>query len=146
MQRAHDLIELVLRILDELGDLTNLVGLRLGFVSHLTTPERLRSTGPTSPIMRPRGIVTGVVADAQLILAGGGRHGVTAMRASGRVLRRAARGIAPLVDGRTAPGQSALERAVALGLRGTPGEADHHLELLVAVRGADMVGHDGVTP
>ncbi len=64
------------------------------------------------------------------------------MRASGRVLRRTARGIEPLVDDRTAPGELAL----ALGLRGTPGEADHHLELLVAARGADIVGHDGVAP
>ena len=39
-----------------------------------------------------------------------------------------------------------LELAITLGVRGTSGEADHHLELVVAVGGADMVGHDRVAP
>ena len=64
------------------------------------------------------------------------------MRASGRFVRWTARGIAPLTACLPAPSQL----AVALGLRGTPSEAHDHLELGVAVRGADMVGHDGVAP
>ena len=71
--------------------------------------------------------------------------GLTAMRASGRFVRWTARGIAQLTACRPAPGPSG-RLAIALGVRGTPREAHDHLELGVAIRGADTVGHDGVAP
>ena len=67
------------------------------------------------------------------------------MRASGRFVRRTAHRLAPLIPVEAAPGPSG-RLALARGLRGTPREAHLHLELGVAVRGADIVGHHGVAP